>query len=122
VKKILIIQTDPIYFLEETLRLLEVYKDEFYGVSSVLYVDPFALKSLSSSLTPMFKNIETNPEKILEMDFDISFNLSLNENSWDFHQEVNSKNKLASQETEATLLPLIFGLLTYLLLKRPLLI
>ncbi len=93
-KKILIIQTDPIYFLEETLRLLEAYQAEFHNVSTVLHVDQVALQSLSSSTTPMFKNIETNPESILQMDFDISFNLSLNESSWDFHQDVQSLQKI----------------------------
>jgi len=98
-KKILIIQTDSTYFLEETLRTLESHRNYFENSEINLLVDKLAFREISGHYQPLLKNIYTEEESISSMNFDISFNLSCNEESWEIHRNINAEYKIGPQKT-----------------------
>ena len=96
-KKLLIIQTDEAYFLFETLKVIEYHKDAFKGFDLTLLASAKSLESLQDGSVDLSLNFTTNATVVLNQNFDLSVNLSLNESSWVIHEEVNSKKKLGAK-------------------------
>lgn len=93
-KKLLIIQLDDPYFLFETLQVLErnylILKDfEFTILTS-----ENSLGKLGHGIAPVISGVTTNVERVLAQKFDISVNLSLNEESWILHSKIASEDKI----------------------------
>jgi hypothetical protein len=94
VKKLLIIQQDEAYFLFETIQVLEKYASYLKDFEPVLLVDPKAYSEVYKSASPLLTYITTDPKKIQTSSFDVSVNLSLRQESWQLHGEVNSQRKI----------------------------
>lgn len=94
VKKLLVIQLDGTYFLEETFRVLEKFHSAMKDFELTVLVSPSPLRELSTMVAPLITGITTDVNAVLASHFDISFNLSLDESSWDLHGKVHSDNKL----------------------------
>ncbi len=103
-KKLLIIQTDEAYFLFETLLVLERNRESLKDFEVTLLVDPLALAQIEDGSAPLITGITTNLAKVLQAQFDISANLSLNENSWQIHQQVGSNQKLGISQSHGQIL------------------
>lgn len=93
-KKLLIVQNDSAYFLLETLAVIEKYKSSLKDFSLTILVNQKSLNELSQNSTILISEITTNRETVLKNEYDISFNLSLDEESWSYYSEVKSNNKL----------------------------
>jgi hypothetical protein len=93
VKKLLIIQTDDMYFLHETLQVLSANSRDLSEYDLTLLVSPKALEIMKSIGAYLPQGITTDIKQVLSMDFDLSFNLSLNENAWQIHSEVKAGKK-----------------------------
>jgi hypothetical protein len=94
VKKILIIQTDGPYFLEETLSVIKSFAASFKEFVLTILVSDSALNNVSSTRTILGSGITTNTDQVLKDHFDMSFNLSLNDKSWDLHAQMRSDQKI----------------------------
>jgi len=90
VKKLLIIQMDGAYYLHETLRMLEKYESVFKNFDLTFLTNPDA----QDDYLPLLKGHSIDTSKVLESNFDISCNLSLDENSWKLHGLIKSDHKL----------------------------
>ncbi len=93
VKKILIIQTDDMYFLHETLQVLSANARDLTDFELTLLVSPKALDVMKSIGFPLPEGTTTDIGKVLTTNFDVSFNLSLNEAAWQIHSEVKAVKK-----------------------------
>jgi hypothetical protein len=94
IKKLLIMQLDSTYFLEETFRVLERYQHSLKNFEITVLAAPAALKDCNENWTPLCKGVTDNIDEVLSIDFDLSFNLSLEEKSWEIYDKVQSRNKL----------------------------
>jgi len=99
-KKLLIIQQDEAYFLFETLQVLEKNISAFKDIDLTILVDKKAYLNAFDRSNPIIKGITTDADSICEKKFDVSINLSLNEDSWNFHGKVNSSKKVGPYTTE----------------------
>lgn len=93
-KKLLIIQKDEAYFLYETLQILEKYPAAFKDYNLTILADDLAMKIVFDEFNPIIKGLTSDNNSVRNMSFDISVNLSLNEESWKFHSEINSSKKI----------------------------
>lgn len=93
VKRILIIQTDDMYFLHETLQVLDANARDLTDMEVTVLANPKSLDVMEKLGIPLPSGITTDVKKILSTEFDLSFNLSLNEASWQIHGDVNSQKK-----------------------------
>jgi len=93
-KKLLIIQEDDAYFLFETLQVIEKNIAILKEFEIHILVDEKALSTLQETIDPIISGITTDSEKILNTEFDISFNLSHNTKSLSCHTQVKAKNKV----------------------------
>ena len=93
-KKLLIIQTDPAYFLFELIQLIETSTSSLRDFEVTIFADPVALKSVYRSSLPTLKGITCNWKQILETKYDVSVNLSINEPSWDLHHQIEASRKI----------------------------
>ena len=92
-RKILLLQLDGPYFLYETVRVLEKNAQALKQFEVTLLVDPKSYESLAKKSLPALKGITTKPADVLSKDFEMSFNLSLDESSWELHSKVSSRKK-----------------------------
>jgi hypothetical protein len=92
-RKILLLQLDGPYFLFETLRVLEKNARALKGFEVTLLVDPKSYAELSKKSIPSLKGITTKVSDVLGKDFEMSFNLSLDEGSWELHSKIKSQKK-----------------------------
>ncbi len=92
-KKILIIQTDDIYFLHETLQVLSANSSDLTDFELSLLVSPGSLEIMQGIGIHLPKGITTDINHILTTKYDLSFNLSLNEAAWQIHSEVKAGKK-----------------------------
>jgi len=99
VKKLLIIQQDEAYFLFETLQVLEKHSSAFKDFELTLLVEEKSLKEVYDHSSPIITGISWNKDLVKSTHFDVSVNLSLNEESWDFHSEIASKTKIGPYRT-----------------------
>lgn len=93
-KKLLIIQLDGAYFLEETLRVLEKFHTSLKDFEPTVLVSARTYQELSSWAIPLVPGITTDISRVLTESFDLSVNLSLEEVAWDLHGKVTSARKL----------------------------
>jgi hypothetical protein len=94
VNKLLIIQKDDPYFLYETLQVLEKNINFFRDYELSLLVNEESLKIVSETTLPLIKGITTSDKVIESQSFDVSVNLSLKEETWDFHSRIKSEKRL----------------------------
>ncbi len=102
-KKLLIIQQDEAYFLFETIQTIEKYRQHFKDFDVTILVKESSLKSVFDTINPLTNGITTTQESVMNIHFDVSVNLSLNEESWDFHGIIQSQKKLGPYKTEGVL-------------------
>lgn len=93
-KKLLIIQTDGIYFLHETLRVLETSKNALKDYELTVYVSPVALAQIKERSIPLVPGLTTDETLIRSQTYEVSANLSMDEASWDLHNEIKSARKI----------------------------
>jgi hypothetical protein len=91
-KKLLIIQTDEAYFLFETMQVLITHRNALKQFSISLLVSPTALAQLGS--VPAQLRILTHDTEVDTGEYDLSVNLSLNEESWELHGKIRARMKL----------------------------
>ena len=92
-KKLLIIQLDDAYFLYETLRVLEKSHASLKDFDLTVLANPNSLVTVQSKWMPLISKITTDIDTALKVTYDMSFNLSMNEASWNLHTEVMSQYK-----------------------------
>lgn len=93
-KKLLIIQRDEAYFLFETIQVLEKNSNAFKDYELTVLVDDKAMRTAFDKVNPLLRGITCDLSVINNQSYDLSVNLSLNEESWKIHGEVDSKNKI----------------------------
>lgn len=104
VKKILVVQLDGPYFLEETFRVLEKFHSAMKDFELTVLVSPVTLREISSTLAPLITGITVDVNKVLSTHYDISFNLSLDESSWELYNKVSSGQKLGFSTRDGQLI------------------
>lgn len=92
-KKILIIQLDEPYFLFETLLTLERGIKNFNNNQLTILVSEKSYLALYNDSTPLISRITFDQDKVKQVSYDLSINLSLNESSWKYHSEIISPVK-----------------------------
>ena len=95
-KKLLIIQTDEAYFLFETLQVLEKNTHAFKNFELTILVREKSLTEIMDKSVPLLRGITFQSDNLLLEKFDLSVNLSLNEESWNYHSRVNSHHKIGA--------------------------
>lgn len=92
-KKLLIIQLDDAYFLYETLKVLEKGHGAIKDFELTVLVSQKSLDQISDKSIPLVSGITTDVAQVLSKNYDLSFNLSMLEASWDLHGHVSSECK-----------------------------
>ncbi len=103
-KKLLILQTDEAYFLFETLITLDHNRELFNDFEITILVDPKSLAQLKDGSEPILTGITTNLAAVIDKEFDLSVNLSMNETSWVLHEKIKSYKKIGPHQNEKQLL------------------
>ena len=93
IKRVLIIQTDDSYFLHETLQVLTANSADLAEFDLTVLVAPRSLEQLRSVGYPVPSWVTTDPLAVRQKEYDLSFNLSLNEASWQLHGDVRAPKK-----------------------------
>lgn len=93
-KNLLIIQWDGPYFLFETMQVLEKSRASLKGFSVTVLATVEAIGNLQGHFHALDYGLTSDASIILNQQFDMSFNLSMNESSWLLHEKVNSKIKI----------------------------
>lgn len=93
-KNILIIQRDEAYFLFETIQVLEKYSHHFKNFNITLLVNEKSLNQVYDNSSPIIRGITWDESKVLETAYDHSVNLSMEEETSDFHGRINSSKKV----------------------------
>jgi hypothetical protein len=105
VKKLLLIQQDSAYFLHETLQMLEKSRSVLKEYELTVYANPLAWAELQQlDCFPLVKYVCCNQEIILTQNYDISVNLSQDENSWMSHEQIRSDKKIGPRLASGQLL------------------
>lgn len=102
-KKLLIIQLDEAYFLFESLLMLEHHWSALKDFEVTVLVNQISLKQIQDGSVSIPPGITTSVNNVLNQQFDLSVNFSLNEDSWSLHQEVNSSQKLGCLKQDGKL-------------------
>lgn len=102
-KKLLVIQTDGTYFLHETLRMLERSHSSLRDFELTVLVSEEALAPIKAAVTPLVPGITCDKSFVLKQKYDLSANLSMHEDSWDYHAHVQAKHKLGPTRSEGTM-------------------
>ncbi len=92
-QRILIIQSDDMYFLHETLQVLAANSRDLTDKEVTVLVSPKSLDVMEKLGVPLPSGITTDVKKVLDTKFDMSFNLSLNEAAWQIHGDAQSEKK-----------------------------
>lgn len=93
-KKLLIIQTDEPYFLFETIQVLEKNISNLKDYALTILVNESSYRTVFDKHNPVIKGMTSDKEGVLKASFDVSVNLSLNNDSWQLHGDVKSPHKL----------------------------
>src|SRR5690606_28459756 len=101
--KLLVIQTDGTYFLHETLRMLERSHSSLRDFELTVLVSEEALAPIKAAVTPLVPGITSDKSFVLKQNYDLSANLSMHEDSWDYHAQVQAKHKLGPTRSEGTM-------------------
>jgi hypothetical protein len=102
-KKLLIIQLDEAYFLFETLITLDHNRELFNEFEITLLVDPKSLSQFKDGSAPILGGITTDLAAVVEKEFDLSVNLSMNETSWSIHEQIKSQKRIGPYEKDKQL-------------------
>ncbi len=92
-KQVLIIQTDDLYFLHETLQVLSHNTSAFTEYELTFLVTQKNREALENNGLAFPPGTTTDVDKVLHKEFDLSFNLSLNEKAWEIHRDVRCARK-----------------------------
>lgn len=92
-KRILIIQTDDVYFLHETLQVLKANSADLADYEITLLAAPKSKELLEKAGDPLLPGTTSDIGKVLSTDYEISFNLSLSEAAWQLQGSVKAKQK-----------------------------
>lgn len=103
-KKLLLIQTDDAYFLFETLQVVEKFPAVFKQFDLTVLANEQSLKRLQDGAYTVIKGITTDSAQVQSGSYDISVNLSLNEESWDFHSSITSSKKIGAYKKDGQLI------------------
>lgn len=103
-KKLLIIQKDEAYFLFETIRVIEKNFSAFKDFEVTLLVDELSFKEVYQHSSPTLRIFTTNESEVINNQFNMSVNLSLNEKSWSLHGLINSDIKIGPHLSEGQVL------------------
>lgn len=103
-KTILIIQQDEAYFLFETIQVLEKYSQHLKDYHLTVLVDEKAFNQVYDNSSPILKGITWEQSQVMESNFDLSINLSLKEESWEFHSKINSHKKIGPYKKDDQLI------------------
>ena len=93
-KNLLIIQWDGPYFLFETLQVLEKSRASLKGFSITILATKSSIEKLQGHVHTNEHTLTSDIIPILNHQFDMSFNLSMDESSWITHEKINSKIKI----------------------------
>lgn len=93
-KNVLIIQQDDPYFLYETLRVLEKFTSAFKDYNLTVLVNEKSLKTLTKDFSPLVKGLTSDLNLVTNKSYDLSYNLSLCDDGWKSHSQVESKKKV----------------------------
>lgn len=103
-KKLLIIQTDEAYFLFETIQVLDRYRDSFKEFELTILTNETSLEKTQDGSSPIIPGVTTSIGQVLNSTYDLSINLSLNENSWSLHEKIQSDNKVGAYYSQGQLI------------------
>lgn len=102
-KDLLIIQLDGAYFLYETLLVLEKASLSLKDFNITVLASNKSIDQIKSKTQPLIKGITSDIDATLERNFDISFNLSMDEFSWPLHSRVKATHKVGPWQSEENL-------------------
>ena len=102
-KKLLIIQLDEAYFLFETLLVLDQFREELKLYELTILAKEESLKQVQDGSCPIPHSLTTSIETVFTGEFDISVNLSLHDQSWAIHSEIDSKRKIGAYKLDGQL-------------------
>ncbi|MGE3608948.1 MAG: hypothetical protein AB7I27_05130 [Bacteriovoracaceae bacterium] len=103
-KKLLIVQLDEAYFLYETLQVLEKNQIALKEFEITILANEKEIHKVKENNNFIFYGLTSNFNNVLNTKYDISFNLSLNEVSWDFHSKIHSTHKVGPYIKEGQLI------------------
>lgn len=95
-KKLLIIQQDEAYFLFETLQVIEKFQSHLKEFEVTVLIDEKAMKTVYDKSAPVLKILTTDEQKVKNVSYDVTVNLSLNDKSAHLHSEIVSNKKLGA--------------------------
>lgn len=95
-KKILIIQTDDVYFLHETLRVLEANASDLSSYELSVLASPRAVDDLRKINCAIPEHVVTDPDTLSGKSFDLSYNLSLNDSAAGIHAMLGGEKKVGA--------------------------
>lgn len=93
-KKLLIIQTDESYFLFETVQVLEKNLSHLKDYSLTVLVNKDSYKKVFDKHNPVIQGMTSDINSVMTSSYDVSVNLSLNNESWQLHGNITSSHKL----------------------------
>jgi len=91
---------DEAYFLFETLLMLDRHRDVLKDFELTLLASPQSLTQIQDGSEPIIGGITTNVAEVLQNEFDVSANFSMNEISWPLHNQIKSSQKLGPFEKD----------------------
>ena len=95
---------DEAYFLFETLTMLERHRDSLKDFEITLLANPKSLAQIQDGSKPIINGITTQISDVVDKEFDISVNFSMEENTWPIHNLIKSKQKLGPYEESSQLI------------------
>lgn len=95
---------DEAYFLFETLVMLDHNRDILKDFELTLLANPEALAKIQDGSEPIIPGITSKVSDILDKEFDLSVNFSMNEVAWPLHTQVKASQKLGPYEKDKQLI------------------
>lgn len=93
-KDLLIIQKDGPYFLFETMQVLEKSRASLKGFSVTILATEISIEKLEGQVHTFEHCLSADTRTVLDHQFDMSINLSMDNSSWLLHEKINSKIKV----------------------------
>ncbi len=84
----------------ETLQVLEKNRNSLKDFEVCILANPESFREIHDGSAPIFQGLTSDIGAVLSTHFDISFNLSLVETSWDIHGQVDSSHKVGPYRTQ----------------------
>ena len=83
--------------------MLDRNRELFNEFEITLLVDPNSLTQFKDGSAPLLGGITTDLSSVIDIEFDLSVNLSMNETSWPIHEKIKSKKRIGPYEKEKQL-------------------